>query len=447
MESISKYIEAKKKYYAELFEIAQLTPQERVIRDAHIDLYENMRSWLSNTEHTLEQTKKFYEAIIRLSKIPKEYYLSNHLIEIDLSVTEDELDIDDIIERCSAFPSAYADIMGMDTNYLPNYFFSQATNWGLNIPFQRLYFFVARKKKEFVDELKKQGITTENIEDFILLLKSGEDSSLVRDCISDISIEFGGNRKDLDFLSDYYENVHYIEKAIDADIEDTENNLKERLRECIHQTEQFVEESLLEIVVFKMGLDPLWGTLSEREKNAFNVLLNQPFIAPKIEDIINRTTIRSPKPDDDDEMFTLPDNYFRLSTSTDKSEFLTGGLFTQNSSVANFVELINYIADRGFIENNQATKQLLAFRLTGRMRPNGTLSKIKWTGKASHGADCIFLMKCTDSKNKFDRMRKFFEADFPDNPRSYASNASRSYIRKLNKLFPDIYTLPSTVKK
>ena len=169
-----------------------------------------------------------------------------------------------------------------------------------------------------------------------------------------------------------------------------------------------------------------------------------------MEPVINKMmeTIKEEAEQDsvEDETFTLPDNYFSgISPSTNRKEYFTSTLWGDKCCVEDFVDLINYIADRGFIENNKATKQLLAFRLTGRLRPDGELPKIKWNGKAAKGADCIFLLKCTDAKPKYPKMKEFFEADFPT--KYFANNANVDFIRKLHELFPKIYTLPNRYKE
>lgn len=236
-----------------------------------------------------------------------------------------------------------------------------------------------------------------------------------------------------------------MQKTFSAEDEDKDTTA------LVKQAYQFVldliEKGATRIVLFMKGLDYLCDKLSAKEKEAFDSILSQPefksILSQWVEEY-DQVILEKEVP------FSLPVNYFtHLDPSPNKDEYLQGSLFDRTRDVYKFVSLINYIADRGFIENNLYTKKLLAFRLTGRMRPEGYLPKIKWTGRAKQGADCLFLMKCYGPNNpdKFDRMAKFFDADFPQKDlSSYVHNAGKAFMVKLNELFPEIYELPNKYK-
>lgn len=450
MSSVSKYIEAKKLYYTELFNLAQLTMREKMIRDVALSLSENINGWLDETKLSQDQVRLLHSLLIRFidyfshidqnSQTTGDELIVNGLDEPDID-NADEDDINETI-RC------ISKILGIEVINIPNFFISVATLWGCIQPYVRLYEYVILKKKEFVDELSKAGRTIDIIQEMKAIVFSGEDPDLVKDCLGDLSVDMGGKRDDFDIVADLYDNSYHVKMAINNNVKVISDGLSDDLDDKIQpvssQCYYWIDKLLLNIAEFKMGHDFLSDKLSEKEKEAFDLILNQPFIASRIDEIISKTIAQQPQTTVEEGAFTLPDNYFsELKTSSNKEEFLTRTFFTAQTDVSRFIELINYMADRGYIENNLATKQLLAFRLTGRLRPNGVLPKIKWMGKASRGADCLYLMKWTDAKYKYIKMREFFDADFPETKCSnLVFSAGTEFMKKLNYLFPDIYNLP-----
>ena len=54
----------------------------------------------------------------------------------------------------------------------------------------------------------------------------------------------------------------------------------------------------------------------------------------------------------------------------------------KKKGVRTFVAFINWLADKGYIEDDNEVKALFAYRLTGRCRPMGKeLPAIEWRGK------------------------------------------------------------------
>lgn len=140
----------------------------------------------------------------------------------------------------------------------------------------------------------------------------------------------------------------------------------------------------------------------------------------------------------------LPSNFFALKPHTDRSEYFGGSNFIAGTDIEKFTELLNWLGEKGYIENDFRTKRLLAYRLTGRWRPEGKLPKIKWMGKGAKGSNCIYLVSkaCEDKKKKFDKMQEFFDRDFPkNNINAYARSSGKPFRKSLNEFFPKIFTL------
>lgn len=139
----------------------------------------------------------------------------------------------------------------------------------------------------------------------------------------------------------------------------------------------------------------------------------------------------------------LPSNFFALKPHTDRSEYFGGSNFIAGTDIEKFTEFLNWLGEKGYIENDFRTKRLLAYRLTGRWRPEGELLKIKWMGKGAKGSNCIYLVsKTCEDRKKYDKMQEFFDRDFPKKDiNSYATNSGKPFRKSLNEFFPKIFTL------
>lgn len=423
---ILKYIEHKKLYYEELEEAAKITPEEDKIRDLCLATSDAIQK-----RDFSEFAAKFDELVQVLDEFNNKSKfkiqmpdIDNDSIEFPNKFTVPELDLDkflpnDTKEEASSSPTA------LDVLY------ALAVEFGVCVPFIRLQTTVMLEKKEMTDYFSKEKFEQYQ-EDISALLCCGEDKDLIKDVIDDLNIELGGDRGMMDeFINPLFDTLSSIK----------ERNLSSLFENCVG----IVRIMLQDVFMYIKGEDPIVGILNNKEKKALDSIIYQPFMEPLITKMMEATREEAEQDSVEDETFTLPDNYFSgISPSTNREEYFTSTLWGNKCCVEDFVDLINYIADRGFIENNKATKQLLAFRLTGRLRPDGELPKIKWNGKAAKGADCIFLLKCTDARPKYPKMEKFFEADFPT--KCYPNNASVRFVEKLHELFPEIYELPNKYK-
>lgn len=95
----------------------------------------------------------------------------------------------------------------------------------------------------------------------------------------------------------------------------------------------------------------------------------------------------------DNASFTLPDDFFESKCAADDTEHLHLKLSVENMGVEAFTEFINYLAEKGFIENDLSVKNLLAYRLTGHYRPDGDLPAIHWSGKNNKSYELIYIKR------------------------------------------------------
>ena len=429
---ILKYIEHKKLYYEELEEAAKITPEEEKIRDLCLATSDAIKkSDYSEVAVKFDELGHVLDEIMNKSKFKiQKPDIDSGSIELPNTPTVPKLDSDKFLslpadskEEASTNPGLIA---------MLDILYALAVEFGACVPFGRLHFTVALEKAGIKELCQKEKLEQYN-EDVSALLCCGEDKDLIKDIIDDLTIDLGGDRGDVDkFINPCFDMISSLKEV--------------NLPSVIGNGVALVREMLQDVFMYIKGEDPIVGMLNDKEKKAFDSIIHQPFMEPVINKMMETIKEEAEQDSVEDETFTLPDNYFSgISPSTNRKEYFTSTLWGDKCCVEDFVDLINYIADRGFIENNKATKQLLAFRLTGRLRPDGELPKIKWNGKAAKGADCIFLLKCTDAKPKYPKMKEFFEADFPT--KYFANNASVRFMEKLHELFPEIYKLPNKYKE
>lgn len=428
---ILKYIEHKKLYYEELEEAAKITPEEEKIRDLCLATSDAIKkSDYSEVAVKFDELGHVLDEFMNKSKFKiQKPDIDSGSIELPNTPTVPKLDSDKFL---SLPVDSKEEVCGNpDLMAMLDLLYANAVEFGVCMPFVRLRFTVTLEKAGIKELCQKEKLEQYN-EDVSALLCCGEDKDLIKDIIDDLTIDLGGDRGDVDKI---------INPCFDMISSLKELNISSIFGSCV----ALVREMLQGVFMYIKGDDPIVGMLNDKERKAFDSIIHQPFVEPVINKMMEAIKEEAEQNSIEDETFTLPDNYFSgISPSTNRKEYFTSTLWGDKCCVQDFVNLINYIADRGFIENNKATKQLLAFRLTGRLRPDGELPKIKWNGKAAKGADCIFLLKCTDAKPKYPKMKEFFEADFPT--KYFANNASVRFMEKLHELFPEIYELPNKYK-
>ena len=429
---ILKYIEHKKLYYEKLEEAAKITAEEEKIRDLCLATSDAIKkSDYSEVAVKFDELGQVLDEFMNKSKFKiQKPDIDSGSIELPNTPTVPKLDSDKFL---SLPADAKEEVCGNpELMAMLDILYANAVEFGVCVPFGRLHFTVTLEKAGIKELCQKEKLEQYN-EDVSALLCCGEDKDLIKDIIDDLTIDLGGDRGDVDKI---------INPCFDMISSLKEVNLSSLFGSGV----AIVSEMLQDVFMYIKGEDPIVGMLNDKEKKAFDSIIHQPFMEPVINKMMEAIKEEAEQNSVEDETFTLPDNYFSgISPSTNRKEYFTSTLWGDKCCVEDFVDLINYIADRGFIENNKATKQLLAFRLTGRLRPDGELPKIKWNGKAAKGADCIFLLKCTDAKPKYPKMKEFFEADFPT--KYFANNASVRFMEKLHELFPEIYKLPNKYKE
>ena len=136
--------------------------------------------------------------------------------------------------------------------------------------------------------------------------------------------------------------------------------------------------------------------------------------------------------------FTLPHDYFALPTPRSaSSECLSMHIEIIKAGVEKFATLVNYLADKGYI--NHTDRQLFAYRFSAKQRP-ATVEPIEWHAPDCRPYELIYLVRILSERADYRKMRNFFTG--PDWPArstaSYAKGASFELKTFVSELYPSI---------
>lgn len=146
------------------------------------------------------------------------------------------------------------------------------------------------------------------------------------------------------------------------------------------------------------------------------------------------------------EEFVLSGSYFSMLKEGSSDEYYTDLSVNFPTDIERqgevLTSLINRLAKNGDIENSLSTKQLLAYRLTGRGRPTGGLASIAWLG--GRNELLYFIKYLVYGNSKWKQTPKFFtlsrKEEFPKNNYSaYAENVTPRFKQLLKEDCDNIF--------
>ena len=138
--------------------------------------------------------------------------------------------------------------------------------------------------------------------------------------------------------------------------------------------------------------------------------------------------------------FSLPDDFFHSKCAADDTEHLHIKLSVEDKGAELFAEFINYVAEKGYIEDIPAVKRLFAYRLTGYYRPDGDLSPIVWNGRNNKSYELIYIIRYLCDRGDYKKMRRFFEGPewVKEKDSSYAHSADTEFRRRMSEFYPGV---------
>ncbi len=142
-----------------------------------------------------------------------------------------------------------------------------------------------------------------------------------------------------------------------------------------------------------------------------------------------------------DTEFCLPDDYFSFHNEAGNAKEYFG-LHPEviKTGVKPFEQLVNYLAESGYIDASAATKQLFAYRFSGRLRTE-KVEPIEWHGRNGNSYELIYLVRNLTERSNYRKMRNFFTGPkwVKDRDSSYSRGADYLLKVYLHQLYP---TLP-----
>ena len=139
-------------------------------------------------------------------------------------------------------------------------------------------------------------------------------------------------------------------------------------------------------------------------------------------------------------VFTLPDDFFHSKCAADDTEHLHIKLSVEDKGAELFTTFINYVAEKGYIEDSPAVKRLFAYRLTGYCRPEGDLSPIVWNGRNGKSYELIYTIRYLCDRGDYKKMRRFFAGPewVKEKDSSYAHSADTEFRRRMVEFYPEV---------
>lgn len=136
--------------------------------------------------------------------------------------------------------------------------------------------------------------------------------------------------------------------------------------------------------------------------------------------------------------WALPPNFLTLRCCTSHcEEYLSVRDDILSAGSDKLIQLINYLAENDYISSSPKSKQLMAYRLTGKMRPD-EVDTLEWHGHNNQPYELIYLVKHLSTRANYRKMRQFFIGPqwVKDRDSSYAKSAHYDFRRFLHHLYP-----------
>ena len=208
------------------------------------------------------------------------------------------------------------------------------------------------------------------------------------------------------------------------------------LEACFCDYRQFCEDC------FRHQLFNYWNweaELKPREIRIIEPVLEHPLSVVLVERFRKEyEEAQQPQPT---EPFALPTDFFEWSHSSGQPKehfYLCDAV--RRKGVETFVAFINWLADKGYIVNDNEVKALFAYRLTGRYRPEGKeLPVIDWHGKNNKPYELIYIVRNFSDRGDYRKMRLFFQGPewVKDRDSSYSNSADSEFKRQVSEFYPE----------
>ena len=296
-----------------------------------------------------------------------------------------------------------------------------------------------------------ESVERDDKEGFVSLLEQADCDTtaltkLCACCMDCTSTGFEMKDDDLAFYLDYMASQLHEEDGADdgkmleaikrwqpsAEVLLDDDNSDEALQQYFSDYRHFIETHLATRLHYYWDL---YDEFTLKERNLIDPILDHPLAV----DLVNRIW-------EDYEAnllggsFSLPSDFFHSKCAADDTEHLHIKLSVEDKGPEVFTEFINYVADRGYIEDSPTVKRLFAYRLTGYDRPEGDLPPIVWNGRNGKSYELIYLIRYLCDRGDYKKMRRFFEGPewVKEKDSSYAHSADTEFRRRMSEFYPSV---------
>ena len=144
--------------------------------------------------------------------------------------------------------------------------------------------------------------------------------------------------------------------------------------------------------------------------------------------------------DEEQESFQLADDFFDIKNKdkeANKDEYYKiSDRYRQEGWERIMQELIDWLAQEGYIDEDKAVKEQFAYRMTGYCRPK-QLCQIEWHGRNEKSHELIYLIKHLPMRADYKKMKVIFTGPewVEKSDSSYAELADADFKRKLDELY------------
>ena len=207
----------------------------------------------------------------------------------------------------------------------------------------------------------------------------------------------------------------------------------EQYRNYIDKTDAF-DHTYLRHLLFMYWDDP--SQLLPEERTQIEEIAHRPLADTLYNDLRREFDTAQLEQD-----FNLPDDYFSLHNESAHPDECFGLRYDVLMAGADtFAQLINYIADKGYIAKSD--RALFAYRFSAKQRPE-TVSPIEWHEPDNRPYELIYLVRALAERADYRKMRSFFTG--PDWPArstsSYAKGAPFELKSFVSGLYPMLKSL------
>lgn len=289
-------------------------------------------------------------------------------------------------------------------------------------------------KKAFVDLIKTSGCDTTGL------------SVLCQNCMEGTPKGFEYSENDLPYFLDL------IEGTLGKETDDNCVRMSRAAKQWQSSTQRFLEDDsdksykqffndygTFILAMFRNSLFMYWEGYDDlviKERQIIERIISNPLATQ----LVARYKEEYKAMKQDVQPFFLPDDFFSSKCAADDTEHLYLKLPVESKGVEVFNEFINYVAEKGYIENSPSVKRLFAYRLTGYYRPEGELSPIVWNGNNGKSYELIYIIRYLCDRGNYKKMRRFFEGPewVKEKDSSYALSADSTFKLRMSEFYPDI---------